>query len=60
VSEPDRLSHPQGAERDSTQNFGPDHYAEPVTDAAAHYAEMNTAHEGRPTIREQRDRQGMG
>jgi hypothetical protein len=59
AGEPDRLAHPQGGVRPGPEHFGPDHYAEPVTDDANHVAEMNTDHEGRPTIREQRARQGM-
>jgi hypothetical protein len=55
----ERLGHPQGAARDSTQNFGPDHYAEPVTGDGNHAREYAVAHEGRPTIAQQKKRQGI-
>ena len=36
MSTPDRMSHPQGARGTGPENFGPDHYAEPVTETPTH------------------------
>ena len=53
-----RLAHPQGADVPGPSRFGPDHYAEPVTDDSNHVREMAASHEGRPTVAAQKPGRG--
>lgn len=59
MSTPDRMSHLQGGVRPGPEHFGPDHYAEPVTDDANHVAEMNAAHESTKLPHQRQQETGM-
>jgi hypothetical protein len=55
----ERLRAEQGGERPGPSNFGVDYDGPPATGPEAHMEALAAVNEGRPTVAEQRHRQGM-